>query len=70
MVLQLGILGDQKIEKYLKYKHFIERTDLTELFNLNNEVMVQYIKDRLLRLKPHEESDIPGWVYVYYRQTD
>ena len=32
--------------------------------------MVRYIKDRLLRLKPSDENDIPGWVYVYYRQRD
>ena len=32
--------------------------------------MVQYIKDRLLRLKPKEDGDIAGWVYVYYRQRD
>jgi hypothetical protein len=67
MVLKLGIFGDQKINKYMKYKEFLKKQELTELFNLNNEVMVQYIKDRLLRLKPKEDGDIAGWVYVYYR---
>ena len=70
MVLKLGIFGEQKINKYMKYKEFLEKQELTELFNLNNEVMVQYIKDRLLRLKPKEDGDIAGWVYVYYRQRD
>jgi hypothetical protein len=36
MVINLGIFGDQKINKYMKYKEFLKRQDLTELFNLNN----------------------------------
>jgi len=40
MVINLGIFGDQKINKYMKYKEFLKRQDLTELFNLNNKVMV------------------------------
>ena len=36
MVVNLGIFGDQKINKYMKYKEFLKRQDLTELFNLNN----------------------------------
>jgi hypothetical protein len=36
MILKLGILGDQKIKKYLKYKEFLKRQDLTSIFNLNN----------------------------------
>ena len=31
---------------------------------------MQFIKDRLLRLRPREDADIEGWVYVYYRQID
>lgn len=36
MVINLGIFGDQNINKYMKYKEFLKRQDLTELFNLNN----------------------------------
>ncbi len=40
IVMRLGIFGDQKIDKYLKYKEFTQRSELAELFNLNNEIMV------------------------------
>ncbi len=54
----------------MKYKEFIEKQELTELFNLNNPYMITFLKDRLLRLKPQEANDIEGWVYCYYRKLD
>ena len=58
-------------KKYMKYKEFLERSELTGLFNLKNDKMVQFIKEKLLRLRPRQDgADIPGWVYCYYRKYD
>ena len=55
----------------MKFKEFLARKELTELFNLNNETMKSFIKEKLLRLKPREDgADIEGWVYCYYRSID
>ncbi len=67
--MRIGVFrGIQIPPKYMKYKDFLKRKDLTELFNLNNDKMVRFIKEKLLRLKPREDgADVPGWVYCYYR---
>jgi len=70
--MDIGVFkGNNKPAKYMKYKQFIERQDLTGLFNLNHEKNVKFIKEKLLRLRPREDgADIPGWVYCYYREYD
>lgn len=41
------------------------------MFDLNNQAQVNFIKDRLLRLKPRDDGgDVEGFVYVYYRAID
>ncbi len=55
----------------MKYKDFLNRRDLTELFNLTHDKLVRFIKEKLLRLKPRQDgTDITGWVYCYYRKLD
>jgi hypothetical protein len=67
----LGVFKDTKPPKYMKYKEFLNRRDLTELFNLKNQKMEKFIREKLLRLKPREDgADVPGWVYCYYRKLD
>lgn len=50
----------------MTYEEFLENPKLAEIFNLNSERVVNYIKERLLLLKPRE-NDVQGWVYIYCR---
>lgn len=53
----------------MTYEEFMEKPKLTEIFNLNRQHDINFIKNKLLVFKPRP-TDFSGWIYVYYRQAD
>ena len=54
---------------YMTFEEFFARAELREIFNLNKEHDVEFIKKRLLMHQPRH-YDCPGWIYVYYRKVE
>jgi len=57
-------------KKHMKYKDFLSKPKLAEIFDTSSEFNQEFLKEGLLRLKPVEASELPGFVYIYCRETD